>query len=429
MDGGEPLALSVVLDTNALLRRVPFWELAVSAYVTPGVLAEVKDDDSLLWLNNLPFPLKERAPSEASLTRVRHFAKATGDLLALSSQDIEALALTYELDVQAHGGEGHLRREPPTIKDESMRLFTRGKHAACTKPLYTHGDVKKYHNQAAKTGLRLGEVFSEKKKEEYEKYKQLLFSSDTEDMHPKTEPEIASKPEDDDPDEGWILCRNTEDDKQSDTNQDKHIPYTGGWVTLENLTQDAIERVENEDNRPLVALHTSDFSMQNTAMQMGLRVLSSGGIIKSIQRYAGKCSSCLHVTPAVNSEFCENCGNRSIMRVKMFVADDGKVTLSTGRKHFDLRGTIFQLPNVVSKHYLGKAGKRTIIPVASDRDPNAEYILRGVKRRPKATGEAHFAADLKGPDSSRDAGYILPYFLRKNPTAGNHGKKAYAHHM
>lgn len=43
---------------------------------------------------------------------VNEFSKKTGDFASLSLADIKVLALTYELEVEAQGGSGHLRSEP-----------------------------------------------------------------------------------------------------------------------------------------------------------------------------------------------------------------------------------------------------------------------------------------------------------------------------
>jgi rRNA maturation endonuclease Nob1 len=94
-------------------------------------------------LNNLPFELHVRSPSESAMRAVAAFAKKTGDFAALSMTDLKLLALTYTFEVELCG-EGHIRQEPVKAvttaikKKEAPRkvitddnAFTTGPGCAC----------------------------------------------------------------------------------------------------------------------------------------------------------------------------------------------------------------------------------------------------------------------------------------------------------
>ena len=46
------------------------------------------------------------------MREVYEFAKKTGDVAVLSKPDLRVLALAYMLDVQEHGSDSHLRKDP-----------------------------------------------------------------------------------------------------------------------------------------------------------------------------------------------------------------------------------------------------------------------------------------------------------------------------
>ena len=72
----------------------------VEGLTTPGVVEEVKDPESRLFLEGLIGAGKVRvlSPSKESVEAVREAAKRTGELGELSEADLEVLALAYEVN-------------------------------------------------------------------------------------------------------------------------------------------------------------------------------------------------------------------------------------------------------------------------------------------------------------------------------------------
>lgn len=72
----------------------------VEGLTTPGVVEEVKDPESRLFLEGLISAGKVKVvlPSKESIETVREAAKKTGELGELSEADIEILALAYEMN-------------------------------------------------------------------------------------------------------------------------------------------------------------------------------------------------------------------------------------------------------------------------------------------------------------------------------------------
>ncbi|CAI5526422.1 unnamed protein product [Closterium sp. Naga37s-1] len=95
-----------------------------------------------------------------------------------------------------------------------------------------------------------------------------------------------------------------------------------------------------------VALMTSDYAMQNVALQMGLRLLSaqSGMRIAQVHRWVQRCSACSAVTPDMTRVFCPDCGNGTTLnKVTVTVGVDGVVHAGVRKRH-NIRGSKFSLP-------------------------------------------------------------------------------------
>ena len=109
------------------------------------------------------------------------------------------------------------------------------------------------------------------------------------------------------------------------------------WITPESF--------KSNDGR--VSLVSYDFSIQNAALQMGLKLLSPLGIeIKHLKLWAKRCKSCMEVCEDVEKEFCPHCGNHSLYRVSYAVDLDGKTTYYEPKKKKNaLQGTVFPIPN------------------------------------------------------------------------------------
>ena len=93
-----------------------------------------------------------------------------------------------------------------------------------------------------------------------------------------------------------------------------------------------------------VSIQTADFAMQNTIMQMGLRLVATDGRrVTQLSRWVLRCTACSAVTKEMGRLFCPRCGNAALARVQVVVGADGAEQYGVRRKHV-LRGTRFPLP-------------------------------------------------------------------------------------
>jgi len=123
------------------------------------------------------------------------------------------------------------------------------------------------------------------------------------------------------------------------TNQNKASDWNE-WITPENFTQ-------------RVGMMSLDFAMQNVAKQLGLRVLSAGGLeIRHVKRWVQKCRACFEICEDVEKEFCPWCGNHTLYKISYSVNPKGeKVFHEPKKKKSNLQGTVYPIP-------LPKGGKQ-----------------------------------------------------------------------
>eukprot|EP00887_Chlorella_sp_A99_P000508 scaffold17.g508.t1 len=127
VDAG-PAKRVAVLDANALIAGAGLLNLARLAdrcVTTPEVLREVRDKQSRQALEALPFEIETLEPEEESVKAgergIVRFARATGDVHALSAADVRLLALARGLEAAAHGA-GRLRELPAAARVQKKRV-------------------------------------------------------------------------------------------------------------------------------------------------------------------------------------------------------------------------------------------------------------------------------------------------------------------
>lgn len=100
--------------------------------------------------------------------------------------------------------------------------------------------------------------------------------------------------------------------------------------------------------RPVkVACVTTDFSMQNVMMQIGLNIMSVDGlIIKSVKQWVLRCMACYHIHYDMDRLFCYRCGTNHLSRVSASIDQETGVLKLHLKKnyHTDTRGTKYSLP-------------------------------------------------------------------------------------
>ncbi|CDR87988.1 related to NOB1-essential nuclear protein involved in proteasome maturation and synthesis of 40S ribosomal subunits [Sporisorium scitamineum] len=103
----KPRIDTLILDAGALIMRAPLDGLASEYYIPPRVIEEIKHASARQYLDSLrlrpDFKLHIVQPGPASMVAATEFAKKTGAIGVLSTQDLEVIALTYEREIHRHG--------------------------------------------------------------------------------------------------------------------------------------------------------------------------------------------------------------------------------------------------------------------------------------------------------------------------------------
>jgi len=177
------------------------------------------------------------------------------------------------------------------------------------------------------------------------------------------------------------------------------------WIHNENI--DSI--VQNSKARKKEALvqerrvgcMTSDFSMQNLLLQMGLVLISPDGRrVKKLKSFVLRCESCFHITKQVDKLFCPHCGNHTLLRTTCKTDKQGNLLVfPPKRKKNNLRGTIFPIPKPQS----GRNANNLIL--CED-----EYMEK--QRKLKYTLKKKAYRDVLDPATEYNAS---PFFQKEQP--------------
>lgn len=132
-----------------------------------------------------------------------------------------------------------------------------------------------------------------------------------------------------------------------------------GWITPNNIGK-VYQKMglskseglrETWTDRIPVACMTSDFSIQNCLLQMGLLVVSpvDGLMIKEAKKIALRCHACFkvfHDPSKIKNDFCPHCGNKDTLKRVQYVIDkDGtKRVLINFKRPIKVKGTNQQIP-------------------------------------------------------------------------------------
>ena len=96
-----------------------------------------------------------------------------------------------------------------------------------------------------------------------------------------------------------------------------------------------------------VACITTDFSMQNVMLQIGLHLMSIDGmLIQKVKQWVLRCVMCYQIHYDLTRLFCSKCGGNYLTRVAVSInKDTGKLKLHLKSNYqYNLRGTIYSLP-------------------------------------------------------------------------------------
>jgi len=289
------------------------------------------------------------------------FAKKTGDYASLSATDIEVMALTYQLEVEANGQE-HLNKEPKFKKTVTMGAKPPPSETKVDKVagffMPKFNDVEELTEQVEEITLQTDkdcQNIASDKKETNGTVKEKKENGEMKEVKEVVEEEVVEE----EVEEVEEVEEEEEEVEEEEEDDDDDDDDDDGWITPGNIDQaknsmnGVLETVQLE-----VACLTTDFAMQNVLMQIGLNVVSlEGRLIHEVRTYILRCYACFRTTSNISKVFCPKCGNKTLKKVAVSLNEDGtlKIHIST-RKQLTGRGKKFSLP-------MPKGGKYAVNPI------------------------------------------------------------------
>eukprot|EP00919_Chromeraceae_sp_WS-2016_P004507 GHVR01010637.1.p1 GENE.GHVR01010637.1~~GHVR01010637.1.p1 ORF type:complete len:350 (+),score=106.49 GHVR01010637.1:191-1240(+) len=174
----------------------------------------------------------------------------------------------------------------------------------------------------------------------------------------------------------------------------------GEWITRDNIHRfrTTVERNNApETSKSKVSCISTDYSIQNMCMQMGLQVLSVDGMrVRRLKLWGLLCSTCQQFTKDTTKRFCPKCGHSSVVRVPIEVDDTGAVTVFDTRRKNNVRGCVYSIPK-------NRGGRNQDMILAGD-----ELLMRGrettLRQRAKANQKTIKIIDPLNPMNPFDSG-------------------------
>merc|ERR1739838_62840 len=337
----------IIFDTGPLIRNVMSTANIGHGFCPPGVIAEIKDEDTRAKVKMYMPNLRTEAGDASDLKYVRDFAKLTGDASTLSAVDMDVAALAVKLTRQFMGA-GTLRSTLP----ETCRVKARG---GGNDDLVLDKNLLKRVEEKAKAkakGDADATVTAEPKTPVVVKSDDEAQASQDDDLEGKEEQEMYSCE-----DHGDGGVEESYYDYESSDGED--VP----WITQENIHHlgqkfafdDEDEAAEKaEDSRTHGYCITTDFAVQNLLLSMGAKLKSVDGFnIKSIKVWGLLCRQCSNLIMNPSKKFCDKCGGYMLRRVGLDRGPNGEILVKDTRKHINLKGQNTSLPAPKQ----GKAGK------------------------------------------------------------------------
>lgn len=406
-----------VIDANAIItHRAGLMNLMTTfqrIVTIPEVIVEVRDGESRQALQSLPFKIETLTPSEESMRAVGVFARATGDLHALSGVDMRLIALARTIEVEYYG-EGHLRTEPARVRaqrrpvddskhlpgwgvmggtweaideinreeEEAARAAILGDGAGVMTATDSIGDLRLDGGDGGHGGERdEGEEGEEEEDEDEEGDEEELWETAYKNKGKTRRKKKAQLRRQERGKEEKIGSSGGAQEGQEDQEYQEYQEGVRGGGTGENQDHNDDDDVDDVMPHPAgqskVISMTADFAMQNVILQMGLALAAPDGRqITSVSRFVLRCTACQQVTKEMGRVFCPKCGNATLDRVKITTGADGSELVGVRRKHI-LRGTKFSLPK--------PKGGRNYGPITrEDELLTKKHLLRAKKSSAKA---------------------------------------------
>jgi RNA-binding protein NOB1 len=92
---------------------------------------------------------------------------------------------------------------------------------------------------------------------------------------------------------------------------------------------------------------------------MGFTLLSlDGQRVTRVKRFKLLCRACKTINLDIERRFCEKCGNSTLVKVSVYIADSGEITyFENPKRKINLRGSKFSIP----KQKAGRKAKNLIL--------------------------------------------------------------------
>ncbi|KAF3479769.1 uncharacterized protein GIQ15_06745 [Arthroderma uncinatum] len=370
---------TIVLDAGPLIKNVPQISTLLSQshalITTPSVISEIRDPDARRRIETLYLPfLTQRSPKPDSLKVVAEFARKTGDREVLSKNDLEILALAYEVECERNEGDWRLRREP------GQKGINGAPPAHLATAKVTKQDDEEQREDNAEGQEDMLEETPEEKQEETpevqqeEKPEEKQDDTAVEEVTKKVEEtslkessEAAAKEPTDQPtdlpDEDAKVDdidghgeSNEDEEDQDSAPVDESDSDPDGWITPSNLKKrqirDAALGTASEEAKIMqVATITGDFAMQNVLLQMNLNILSPSNMqrIRQLKSYVMRCHGCFLITRDMSKQFCPRCGQPTLNRVSCSTSSKGEFRTHLKKNmQWNNRGNKYSIPKPIA---------------------------------------------------------------------------------
>lgn len=466
----------VVIDAGPAIRLKQLDKFGSNLYTTSGVLSEVREKQARTMLSYLPCDLKVRLPTPQDIAFVRSFARKTGDLGFLSPNDIELIALTLMLQRET-GEVAHLNQcpKPSNIVKHDY------KHNAWIPPKVNRGPRTEKKEEDGECGeevecldeKNVDDCVEENNVNECVKEENVVECAvEEENVDECAEENVEEKEnscENDGESEGeWITCgkrrgkiaerreiivesceneyseeeedeealESCDDDARDDDELSCDGSDAGEWVTSENFSRfntnvgDATSETEYK-----VACVTTDYSVQNVLMQIGLHVLAIDGYrIRELKLWGLLCRACGTSTRDTTKLWCPKCGHATVDRVPVTIdSETNQMIVHDNRRRIRTRGIRYSIPE--------NKGGRNRGPIFAEDELMMGGRMREIRRAQKLRGKEQLAHDpfadntgdvnqwcvrhvtRSGTFVNAHAARVIVGYGRKNPNANNFHKR------
>lgn len=356
----------VVIDAGAAIKMQRLERFGGELYTTSGVLREVKDEKARALLRTLPEEIRVREAVPKDLVYSREFAKATGDLGFLSNNDLELIALTVGIHREAGGTlrdrpallealEGNARFDwAPAKLGEAKHVEEKSEHASADASADIPAEDDGWQ-QAPQRKRRGGGARAQAPPAPPGPAPAAIIEQPAPAPTPEEaiieQPAPAPKKADaasasaDEACEDGVAAEamgSTHDEDDSDVDSSD----AGEWVTSDNMHRFGLGVTEDDSREELtVTCATSDYSVQNVLLQMGITPLTFDGYaVRSVKLWGLICRACCHFTRDTQKVFCPKCGNDTVVRVPIIVGEDGSPKILDNGRKLRTKGTIYSVP-------------------------------------------------------------------------------------